>query len=72
MEIHGLTARVGTVHRAEPWGERVTEPGWGLLPSARHGRVVKVEEMNRGFSVPLLPHFGSTELVKCRLQRHRR
>lgn len=30
-------------------GERVVEPGWAPLLPARNGRVVKAEEMNRGF-----------------------
>lgn len=53
-------------------GERVVESGWMQLPPARHRRVVKVEEMNTGFLVLLLPHLGKTGPVMCRPQEHSR
>lgn len=51
-------------------GDRVIEPGLALLPPAINRRAVNVEEMSRGFWRPLLPYFGKTQLLKCRLQKH--
>lgn len=53
-------------------GEWVVESGWTQLPPARHRRVVKVEEMNTGFLVLLLPHLGKMGPVMCRPREHSR